>query len=444
MSDKDKVSRREFVKVGAGVVVGAAVAGAAGYYGGLGAAPKGPATTVTQTQTAGATSAQNVLAGKTINIGVVEPLTGPFAAFGKSGVAGLNLAVSEINKSGGVLGATINPTIQDFGGDPAVATTATEKLITTNNATVIMGTFTSGAAIAVGAVTEKYKVPFVTIGCSADSIFQQGWKYVFGLTPRQSTFAQLVMTFLGNIVKPKSVALVSENTLMGQSGAKAETDFAAAHGWTVTNNEFYKSGDLDYKSMLLKIKAGNPDVVIFSPYLTDLVLLMRQSHEIDFNPLAFASTGGAGSQIPDFITAAGKDSEYIIGGMEYYGDKNWPEADVVHNLDAKLRAQYGVAADFQSGNAYTQVYVLKKAIEVAQSLDPTAIRNAMLGLDFVVPWFGWVKYAPTGLEFAPNSSFGSMQPVGIAQVQNGKYVTVWPDEYASGKIVYPVPAWSKR
>jgi branched-chain amino acid transport system substrate-binding protein len=307
-----------------------------------------------------------------------------------------------------------------------------------------MGAFSSSAMLAMGAVTEKNQIPFVTIGGSAEALTQQGWKYFFGLSPKQNTFSGIVLRFLQEVVKPTTLALVNENTLMGQDAAKATESNVTPLGWKVTDKEFYTAGGLDFRSMLLKIKATNPDVVIFSSYLTDLVLLMQQSHEIDLNPKAFASTGGAGSQIKDFITMAGKDSEYMISGSEYSFDRMWPDAAAIQSLNAKLQQQYGVPADFQSGCAYTHLYLLADAIAGARSLDPTAIRNQMAGTNRVTKWWGWNKYNSAGQSYAPNNSLGSMQPVAITQVQKGNYVTVWPPEFASGTVVYPMPAWSQR
>jgi branched-chain amino acid transport system substrate-binding protein len=384
------------------------------------------------------------LAGQTIKIGVVEPLTGMFASFGKSGVAGVKLAADEINASGGILGANIELHIEDYGADASVATTATQKLINSDKVIAIMGAFSSSAMFAMGAVTEKSQIPFVAIGGSADALVQQGWKYFFSISPKQTTFNQVVLKFLELVVKPTTIALVNENTLMGQDAARATERDVTPLGWKVTDKEFYTAGGLDYRSMLLKIKATNPDVVIFSSYLTDLVLLMQQSHEIDLNPKAFASTGGAGSQIGDFTRMAGKDSEYMISGSEYSFDRMWPDAAAIQNLSAKLQQQYGVPADFQSGSAYTHFYLLADAIAGARSLDPTVIRNQMALTNRVTKWWGWNKYNSVGQSAAPNNSLGIMQPIAITQVQKGNYVTVWPPEFAAGTVVYPMPAWSQR
>ena len=441
LASEEKVSRRGLVKAAAGLVVGGAIGAMGGYYAGQAstAQPTGQVRSVTTTGAGGGS-----LAGQTVKIGVVEPLTGMFASFGKSGVAGVKLAADEINASGGILGANIELHIEDYGADASVATTATQKLINSDKVIAIMGAFSSSAMFAMGAVTEKNQIPFVAIGGSADSLVQQGWKYFFSISPKQTTFNQIVLKFLELVVKPTTLALVNENTLMGQDAARATERDVTALGWKVTDKEFYTAGGLDYRSMLLKIKATNPDVVIFSSYLTDLVLLMQQSHEIDLNPKAFASTGGAGSQIKDFVTMAGKDSEYMISGSEYSFDRMWPDPAAIQNLNAKLQQQYGVPADFQSGSAYTHLYLLADAIAGAHSLDPTLIRNQMALTNRITKWWGWNKYNSAGQSSAPNNSLGVMQPIAITQVQKGNYVTVWPPEFAAGTAVYPMPAWAQR
>src|SRR5260370_17303018 len=87
--------------------------------------------------------------------------------------------------------------------------------------------------------------------------------------------------------KPKTMAIINENTDFGTSGAKSAKEYAAKKHITVVAEESYSPGSPDYRSTLASIKARNPDLVFMVSYVADAILLMRQSREIGLSPQPF-------------------------------------------------------------------------------------------------------------------------------------------------------------
>ena len=199
--------------------------------------------------------------------------------------------------------------IQDSGGKPETATAIVEKFITIDKYPIVVGEYTSQCSYAVAGVAEKYKVPYLVVTGAADKITQQGWKNVFRLNPPSSLYNMGVFSFFEQVAKPKSIAILYENTDFGNSTSKAMKEYCDAHGVNVVLSEGYQSGGVDFKPILQKVKSLRPDIVYMVSYLMDASLLMRQSKELDINPQAFIG-GAAGHTLPEFLQNAA-DASYL-------------------------------------------------------------------------------------------------------------------------------------
>jgi branched-chain amino acid transport system substrate-binding protein len=319
-------------------------------------------TTVTTTVTATATPAKPLLEGYELRVGIVLPLTGAVALFGQSGYRGALLATDEINAAGGILGAKIKLFVEDFAGDPKVAVSATEKVITVNKVHVVRGYFTSSAAMAAQPTAEKYKTPNLSIGSMAKELCEQGWKYWFKTAPNSTIFSDVAIEFLVNEIEPMlklgrplKVAVLHENTLMGVSASKEFQAKVKERGlkWEIVAVEAYTSGALDFKPVLEKLKALNPDVVAITSYLTDNVLIAKQAKEIGFNPI-WIGIACAGLNAPYVIELAGAAVAYWFTGCEFWWDRKYPSAEAGFRVAKAFMEKTGYPPDFQSWSGYAE------------------------------------------------------------------------------------------
>src|SRR6266705_111022 len=122
-------------------------------------------------------------AQETIKIGVIQPLTGAFAASGNYVANGARIAADEINAKGGVLGKRIELVIEDNKSNPTEAAAVAEKLIVRDKVPVMMGAWGSGFTLAVMPKLIEYKVPMVVETSSAGKITSSGNPYIFRSTP---------------------------------------------------------------------------------------------------------------------------------------------------------------------------------------------------------------------------------------------------------------------
>jgi branched-chain amino acid transport system substrate-binding protein len=371
---------------------------------------------------------------KTFTVGIPLPLTGAEAKFGEIEKQAYEMAIEEINAKGGVKGVKLALDIQDSGGKPETATAIVEKFITIDKYPIVVGEYSSQCSYAVAGVAEKYKVPYLVVTGAADKITQQGWKYVYRMNPPSSLYNTGVFNFFEQVAKPKTIAILYENTDFGNSTSKAMKDWCDAHGVNVVLSEGYQAGGVDFKPILQKVKSLRPDIVYMVSYLMDASLLMRQSKELDINPQAFIG-GGAGHTLPEFLQNAADASEYCYSATLWTPQAKYPGAkDFFDNFKKKFNKE----ADYHGAEAYAAAYVLADTVKRAKSLTPEDLRASLAETNMMTA-FGPVKFISWG-QFSNQNKMDTL----VLQVIKGKYETVWPKDAASAKYVYPVPRWRDR
>lgn len=371
--------------------------------------------------------------GGTIRLGVITSITGSQAAFGQAHQRGYEIALEEINAKGGVLGKKIELDYCDDTSKPDQAVQCVSKLIDQDHVPLVMGSYSSESTYAIVPVMTQKQVPLIIPTAVADNVMQTGSPWIFRVCAGSGDYAKAMVDFLKQNGDPKTMAIIYENTNFGQSNDKSMRQAAAAAGIQVIDEEAYNAGSPDYKALLQKVKAKQPDAIYFASYLLDAVTLMHQARQVDLNVKYFtaAGTGFSAAEFPTPDKGAGKDAEYTFSVNQWLPDVNWPGSK---EFDQKFFQKYGAHPAYHAIEAYAALYAAAAAIEKAGSLDPAKIQEALHQIDIQTA-FGPVHFGQSGQ---------NPHPVLISQVQGGKFVTVWPPDVASAKPIYPTPPWSQR
>jgi branched-chain amino acid transport system substrate-binding protein len=369
-----------------------------------------------------------------IKVGVVLPLTGEQAKFGEIEKNSLLMGLDEINKAGGVNGRMIELLIEDDTGKPDVGRSAVEKLISQDKVVALTGGYSSSVTYAVCAVAQQRKIPFLVCTGSADKITEQGWDYVFRIAPPVSEYPKALNSFLAEIVKPQSVAILHENSLFGQSGAKEFAEQCEKSGIKVLMKDGYEAGAVDFKPLLIKVKAAKPDLVYMISYVMDAALLMRQSKELNFNPKLFVG-GGAGFTLPEFANNAGDAAELVFSADLWSAQLPYPGAK---EYSENFQKRFGSATEYHGAEAYASIYVIADALKRAKETSPEAVRDSLASTDMMTA-FGPVKFVSYGKKKQQNAL-----PTYLVQWQKGILETVWPRNVATKPYIFPIPEWTQR
>lgn len=387
-----------------------------------------------------------------VRIGVVLPTTGNLASLGNEVLRGYELAQEKINKEGGVWGSQVE-LVKSDAPDPAAATSAANQLITNQHVSVIAGSYASAISFAASEVAERNKVIYWEQGAVADNITSRGFKYLFRMIYPASELGRAGADFVVQSVAPKlgaepknlKVAIVHEDSNNGT----AQMDGAAKRfkelGVPVVMREAYSSSTNDMSSIVARVKAQNPDVLMAVAYVNDAILFWRQAQEAGLNVKALVGHGG-GHNVPDFAKALGDEVNGVFNAgtsIDFNPKGLKPETQQLYSdFIAAYKAKYNGNPSPHAAMGFNALYVLlKDVLPKAGSMDVEKIREAALSLDKPVgsTIVGW------GVKFDPKTQNNTRAFPMVDQWQSQSLKTVWPAEFGvTDKVTVPLPAWGQR
>src|SRR3974390_3021507 len=218
-----------------------------------------------------------------IKIGMVDPLTGVYAAVANNEVIGVKFAVEQINAKDGVLGRPLELLVEDSANDVGTGVQKTRKLIDRDQVQFIIGDVNSGIAQAMAQVTAEKKVLHVVSGGHTDGITGKDCKWnVFRVcnTTRAeaNSVAELLFTKYG-----KKWHFITPDYAFGHTLQQAGLANLQKLGGTMTGNELTPLGTTDFSAYLIKARAANPDVLILLVQGSDMINCLKQIVQFGIN-----------------------------------------------------------------------------------------------------------------------------------------------------------------
>lgn len=366
---------------------------------------------------------------KPVNVGVILPLSGANAQFGINSRQGIELVVDELNAAGGLKGlggAKINLVVADSTSAPANAATVAQRMIGENDCCAILGAFASSLTLAIQEVTERRRVPLLTMSYS-DQITGRGFKNVFQVTSKGSVIGKAQFNYAvelaGGSEKVNKIAIMFEDTAYGTSTANGLRAAAKAAGAEIVMDEAYPLGITDVTPLINKLRASKAQMVFPVSYLNDSLLIVRALRQQRINmPIV---GGSAGYVIPDFAQALGEYSDGVLSICS-------ANYDLDTEATERYRKRFKSFMVHEAQEHAVAMDVLIQAINGAKSAKSEDIAGALRSTTFTQGWAktmtnAQVKFDDTGLNVAA-------EPV-MVQWQNKELVTVWPQKFAKGKLI---------
>ena len=218
-----------------------------------------------------------------IRIGMVDPLTGVYAAPAGNEVMGAKLAVEQINAKGGMLGRQVELLVEDSANDVGTGVQKARKLIERDDVNFIIGDVNSGIAAAIAQVTAEKKILHIVSGGHTDSITGKDCKWnVFRVCNTTRMEANSVSDLLFSKYG-KKWHFITPDYAFGHTLQEACTDDLKKLGGTVTGNELTPLGTTDFSAYLIKARAANPDVLLLLVQGSDMVNCLKQIVQFGLN-----------------------------------------------------------------------------------------------------------------------------------------------------------------
>lgn len=368
-------------------------------------------------------------APKQVVIGTSVALTGKYARTGQDQLHGFEMWAEEVNAKGGLLNHEVKLIHYDDESKPETGAKLYEKLISQDKVDLLLGPYSSAVTMAASTVAEKHGVPMISSGASASEIWSRGYKNIFGLYTPANTYMDQILEYAKS-KGLKRVALIFENTSFPRDVANGVRAKSKKLGMQLVFEEEYAKASTDFSSMILKLKAKRPDVIIGGSYLPDSTAFVRQAKDNGLYAKIFAFAVGPG--LPDFGKNLGKDANGVMGNTQWEPELNLPG---VKEFAAKFKAKYGTEPGYHAGGGYGSGQVLEAAVKKAGSFDRKKVRAALYKLN-IETTFGKFKVDKTGKQVG--------KPGYSVQWIDGNRELVLPKNVATKRLVYPFPGWDKR
>ena len=384
----------------------------------------------------GSTSAQ----ARTIKIGTVVPLSGPWAYLGLNLKAGADMAIEDINATGGIKslgGAKLELVAADAEDSVEKAKNAAQRLLA-QEPTLIggLGDALSGMTLVVTELTERAELPWIT-QTFADALTERGFKYLFEAVPVASMQGQLALPTVMELAKltgsvPKTVAVVADTNqaLQGMVKTWREGGFDKA-GLTLLSEKSYTPPISDATELIANLRRNKPDILFLMPSaLPDLKLMLDKLSEFGLGRDVLPTFAVAGpSATLELLNVAGAKSVENFFSI----NSNWP-GKKHQDLVARFKTRTGRPWMTSQGiDGYGQIMIYREALEKAGAADRKKVADVIRKMDSTT---GAAEYFQGPLKWDERGRRVGAGLV-IAQWQGGQPVPVYPPTIATAKPVWP-------
>lgn len=383
--------------------------------------------------------------GKEIEVGLIAPMSGPYARQGQVMKMAADMAIETVNRQGGIKsmgGAKLRLSVFDAGESVEKAKNAAQRMVAdAPNLVVATGAYLSSFTLAVTEVTERAKLPVITFSYS-DMITARGFKYVFqtsatGVQQAEGSLPALLdMAQKASGQRPKTIGIVMDNTAASVSFVKPMRDHQFARlGLKVVVDETFTPPLANATPLIQKVRSARPDILILLPtVISDAKLLLEKMNEFGLGRGKLPTIAN-GAAILDPDLRSNMNIDQLEGVMAVVAD--WTtraQKDFVAEVQKKTGEPWPTQ---HFVTTYGDILIFKAALEAAGKADREAVAKALHAMDLsggpanFFPGNGRLKFEENGRR----ADAGLL----IVQWQKGVPITVYPAKDAIAPPVWPKP-----
>jgi branched-chain amino acid transport system substrate-binding protein len=307
-----------------------------------------------------------------IPVGAFLSLSGKESTYGADTKDGIELALAEVNKAGGIKGKKVRIIYEDDKSTSQEAAIKVRQLIDRDKVVAILGEVASSRSLAGGIVANTKKVPMITPSSTAVEVTKDR-EYVFRSCFTDAQQGEVAARFAIDTLKKKNLAILFAAQDNYSSGlAKSFKEHAQKLGANIVAEKGYDASETQYKTLLSAIKQANPDLVFVPVYYNDMIQIARQSSEVGITGNMIL--GGDGWDSQDLLDQSEGKLEGAHFTNHYAPDVPWPNAQ---QFLKSYKEQYKRTPISLSAQGYDAAKLLFDAMNRATELSPEAVKVAI-------------------------------------------------------------------
>ncbi len=320
---------------------------------------------------------------KPIYIGILAPITGTQAVMSEDLITGSVLAQEEINATGGVLGRRLELIIEDTETRPAPGMDAARKLVGVDKVPVISGGFSSGVALPIAKYLQEQGVVGI-FQPPTSPLFREVGSYIFLTNVLDNYKGKVIAEFAIEDSGKKKFGLMFPNNAFGIMLMKETIKNLERLGAEIVTEVVYELNKVDYKAELQRLFAKDPEVVIGTWYAKEGFVTVKQAYEMGL--LNVDRVPWYCPEMTSSFAAAMEDIPEVLEGIK--GLNPLAPGSLFMEKFKKKMGREPITA--YAAMNYDALIMIAMAINFANSVDPTAIRDALPKID------DWYRGQSTG------------------------------------------------
>jgi ABC-type branched-subunit amino acid transport system substrate-binding protein len=363
--------------------------------------------------------------GAPIRIGSTLALTGPLSATAQVHKLVGDIYVEQLNKRGGLLGRPVEWIVRDDQSKPDLARTLYEQLITADKVDLLMGPYATGAILSAMGVAQRYNKVLVhhTLGVPSLAKYDMQFPaWSLGSDPGNTVNNSVFEAVASSGKAPKTVAIVTSKFPSIHFMALGAREVAKKRGLSEVLFLEWEFGNRDFGPIANRVKDAKPDFVWVGAIGLDGNLLLDAMKKIDYTPpLHFHMYPAPGPMVKSPETRNALSVTIFEEHPPFTNNAVAAEFVKLYNDRAAKANLPDTSVETQAAASYTAWQILEAGVTATKSLDDKAIA-------------AWLKKNRVDtiqgrLRFDGPTNYGD-DLMRVKQVQNGKWVVVWPKEYA--------------
>src|SRR4051812_30607242 len=300
-----------------------------------------------------------------VKIGMGGPITGPSAATGAQMKNGVDQAVEDINKAGGILGQKLTASYGDDASDPKQGVSVANNF-SGEGVKFVIGHYNSGVTIPASEVYKENGILEITPASTNPRVTERNMWNIFRVCGRDDQQGGVAGNLIAEKFKGKRVAVIHDKTTYGQGLADETRKAMNAKGLKEVLYEGVNKDDKDFTAVVSKLKSANPDLVYWGGLHDTGGVILRQMRD---QGLRAPLMGGDGITDDEFAAIAGAGAEGTLMTFSPDPRTNPSNKEIVD----VFRKKRGFEPQAYTLYSYASVQVIKQAAEETKSLDPKKI-----------------------------------------------------------------------
>lgn len=357
-----------------------------------------------------------------VKVGVLAPLTGANAEFGKGFEVAMTMAMEEVNAAGGINGKTLELVFQDSKGDAKESSDLCRQYVDNEDIVAVLGDFTSTACMADAPIVKEAEMAILSPTAS-NPAFTEMNDCTFGIIGKQDADSRYYAHYvLQEYAGVDNVGIIYIESDWGNAAMSNFVDEAGKIGLNIVEMASFVQDEKDFSSIITKMKAANPDhIAIMDQGATSQIINQIRTSGWDVS----LSTNGPGTS-QQLIDLCGENCEGLLLTTPFFFD---PENEKEMAWRDEFTERAGFAPTVHSVNAYDCALLISEAIrQCGDDITRENVRDKQAAIDFSGGLTGQIKFDETG---------SLDRRYIICEIVDGEYVKRagfdYPEQVAAGK-----------